>query len=445
METKSGIIKHYILREIKAGRIKRGQRLPSCRAISSLLSINKLTVNKAFKELEGEHKIYSIPRGGFYLIDFQEKPIVATKEVDFRTVKLEDKLIPYREFTHVMNKAIDTYKHSLFSYESDYEASPLIETLKEEFEKDGIYTTHQNIIVTHGAQQAIGLVLQTIFKNNKGKLLVEDPTYDLLLKLADHLKIEITAIKRHKEGFDYKKMELIFKSGQISAFYIMPRHHNPTGYTLTEQGKQKVAALAYKYNVLIIEDDYLADLGSRKGSLPIHYYDQSKYTVYIRSFSKAFMPGIRLGAAVIPKSIVEEVMSLKYLSDLNTSKLPQAALELFIRSGMYQKHIKKVKNSYERKLKKAAEIFKALSPEGLQWHVPDHGIFIWLKLPEHIDSQALEKKLEQQKILIKAADDSFIKKEDQKQSNHIRLCISGVSEEQIDDIATLISVINSSF
>jgi len=230
--SKTDIVKNFIIKEIKAGRIKRGQRLPSCREVSSHLSINKITVNKAYSELEKEHKVYSIPRGGFYLVDSEESLRVVEKEVDFRAVRPDDRLIPYREFTHVMNNAVDLYKNSLFGYEPTGGLSSLKDTLKCEFEKDGVYTASERIIITNGAQQAIGLVLQSMLRNNKGNLLVEAPTYSLVLKLADHLGINVIGIERRIDGFDYKEMEIIFKSGEISAFYIIPRHRYMSIYSL---------------------------------------------------------------------------------------------------------------------------------------------------------------------------------------------------------------------
>lgn len=111
---------------------------------------------------------------------------------------------------------------------------------------------------------------------------------------------------------------------------------------------------------------------------------------------------------------------------------------------MYEKHIKKVRKSYEAKLAKAAEIFRTLSPDNLYWHVPEHGIFIWLCLPEHIEAEALEKRLEQHGILIKAAAEFFpekwVKEKGHKNYNCVRLCISGVPEEHINAIGTILSV-----
>lgn len=443
--TKTEMVKNYISGEVAAGRIRGGQRLPSCRETASSLFINKLTVNKAYHELENEHKVFSIPRGGFYLVDSGERMVTAPKTVDYSAVKPDDKLIPYREFTHVMNKAVDLYKENLFEYEATTGLAALRDTLRAVFEKDGIYTASDRIVITHGAQQGISLVLQAVFRRNKGKLLVEVPTYGLVLDFADYLGIDVIGIERKSSGYDEHELERILRTGDIAAFYVIPEHHNPTGYTLSESHKKKIAELSSKYNVLVIEDDYLAHAGYKKGSMPIHYYDIDKRTAYIRSFSKAFMPGIRMGAAVIPESILDSVTNLKKLTDLNTSRLPQAALDIFIKSGMYEKHIKKVRKSCDVKLRKAREILRSLSPEDLSWHVPEHGIFIWLQLPENADIALLAKELEKQGIIIESAGRFFLRTEESgaRGLNSIRLCVAGIAEEDIGSLATVLSTVRS--
>lgn len=445
--TKVQMVKKYILEEVNAGTIVRGQRLPSCREVATLLNVNKITVNKAYAQLEEEHEVYSIPRGGFYLVDYRDKSSVVKKQIDFSIVKPDEKLIPYREFTHVINKAIDIYKSNLFVYEQSFEPSNLKETLQLHLEKDGVYTSSEDIIITNGAQQGISLVLQTVFHDNNRKLLVEVPSYNLVLKLAKYLGIEMLGIERKNNGYDFKKMEEIFKNEDVAAFYVIPRHHNPTGYSLTEIEKKKIVELCNKYNVLIIEDDYLSELGDKKTSMPIYYYDISRYTVYVKSFSKTFMPGIRIGAIILPKYLVNEVAKLKYISDLNTSKLPQVALDLFIKSGMYEKHIKRVRKAYENKLRKASEIFKSLSPQELIWHVPKNGIFIWLVLPEYVKASMLEKELKARNIIIDSNNKFFlndiIEEDCPNYHNCIRLCISSVSYENIRAIETIVTTIKN--
>ncbi|MDF2479628.1 MAG: GntR family transcriptional regulator, partial [Sphingobacterium sp.] len=153
-------------------------------------------------------------------------------------------------------------------------------------------------------------------------------------------------------------------------------------------------------------------------------------------------PGLRLGAAVLPQKLAESVVNLKYINDLNTSKLTQAALDIFIKSGMYEKHVKKVKKSYEVKLRKAKEIISTLSPKNLIWHIPDNGIFIWVKLPEYIDIISLKNNLKKCGILINSTEEYFLKEEwEERDSNYLRLCISSVPEEDISSITDIISEI----
>ncbi|MFA9378032.1 MAG: hypothetical protein ACERKZ_15010 [Lachnotalea sp.] len=106
--------------------------------------------------------------------------------------------------------------------------------------------------------------------------------------------------------------------------------------------------LCFKYHVFLIEDDYLADLNSDKRILPLHYYNTNDITFYIRSFSKSFIPGIRLGAIVMPTTFINSMTKQKYLLDISTSSISQGALDYFIKSGMYNQHIKKVATCYKR-------------------------------------------------------------------------------------------------
>lgn len=438
----------HIMKGIKTGAISTGSRLPSCRKLSVELGVNKITVNKAYAALEEAHIVYSIPCGGFYLVDALTEPSIHQTVIDFKTVRPEDSLIPYREFTHVINTAVDKHKNGLFEYEYSGCHPPLRDSLNNIFAKDGLYTPSERVLITSGAQQAIALSLQTLFKERTGKLLVEIPTYGLVLELASQLGIAMVGIPRNKDGYDLKHLEKLFSAGEITAFYVVPRHQNPTGYILDEKTKRKVAELSIRYGVRIIEDDYLSDLGSKKGSLPLHYYDTEKRTIHIRSFSKTFMPGIRIGAMVLPDDIDQKVMRLKKLMDLNTSQLPQAALHLYIESGMFDKHNKRIRRVHEKKLRVAKEIFEALAPPDLEWHVPEYGIFVWMVLPKGMYAKVLADRLEQSGILVKPASDCYLQSyEDQSDddipSRAVRLCLAGVPTEKLDALGRVLKEIRS--
>jgi len=437
---KSEEVKKYIAELVKKGKLKNGSRLPSCRETAAKLGINKITVNRAYRELEEEHKVYSIQRGGFYLADFELGSEQEQTEVDFTAVKPDKRLLPYREFTHVMNKASELYKTSAYDYEEPKGLMSLRNVLTDYMTTGGIYTSPDQILVTNGAQQAISLALQCIFPDRKGKLLVEIPTYSLAIKQAQMMGIQMIGIERTSAGYDFKKLEKLLREEDIRAFYLIPRHHNPTGYNLSEKDKRKVADLSNTYSILLIEDDYLADLGSANHAMPVHYYGDKERVIYIRSFSKTFMPGLRIGVGVFPKFIVNEAAERKRLADLNTSKPFQYALELFIESGMYEKHIRKVRKTYSEKMKKALAIYSSLKTEEMNWHIPDNGIFIWIRESREINGTYLEQNLKKQGIIVKNAADCFLPDDLNENSNKrcYRLCLSGITNQNLERLSEVI-------
>ena len=436
------LVKAHLLQMLSEGSIKEGRRIPGCREISKKLSVNKITVNKACKALEDAHILYCVPRGGFYYAgtgDAEGHPLPAG--IDFHTLKPDPSVIPYRAFTHAMNRSIEKYKKNLFDYETALGLNDLRETLKIRLEQDGIYTSSSQILVTHGAQQGIYLALKALFPApSKDKLLVEVPTYSCALEIAKDLNIECLGIPREAQGINLTQLEELFKKHPVKAFYIIPRHHNPTGYSLQEKDKKRLVELCRCYRVVLIEDDYLADLGGNKRSLPLYYYDTERLSVYIRSFSKVFIPGIRLGAMVMPASLQDAIIRQKYLMDISTSNIPQGALDFFIKSGMYDQHIKKINSCYKRKMLKARSILNQLCFEGLSVHVPKQGLFIWLMPPDGLSADKICKELAKKNIHVCTISNAYLT--DSKKKG-LRLCISAVPEKDMDALCSVVDTIKA--
>ena len=97
--------------------LKAGHKLPSIREMSNKYSCNKDTVIRAYKELESSHLVYSIPKSGYYVVDSESQKSLSKQQlIDFKTTLPDARLLPYKEFNHSINKAINSYKHSLFTY-----------------------------------------------------------------------------------------------------------------------------------------------------------------------------------------------------------------------------------------------------------------------------------------------------------------------------------------
>jgi DNA-binding transcriptional MocR family regulator len=366
MDNKYQKIILYIQNEINAGRLKPGAKLPSIREIAKIYGCNKATVIRAYDELEQKHLLYSVPKSGYYLIDREavQESQPNKNRIDFSAAAPDIALFPYLDFQHCLNQAIDHYKEELFSYLYTPGLPSLCRTLVRFLQDYQVFTTAENIFVTAGSQQALHILANMPFPNGKSQILLEQPTYFGMTRCCQVSGVTTIGIERNNTGINLEELERIFRSGNIKFFYTIPRFHNPLGTSYATDLKKQILQLAQKYNVYIVEDDYLADLELDSKADPVHASDTSAKVIYIRTFSKTLMPGLRLGIAVLPNILVNTFAEYKRCADLSTSILSQGALEIYIKSGMFTSHLRKVKKLYSERmscLKKACQTY--LPPE----------------------------------------------------------------------------------
>lgn len=429
MENKYELIIKYIEELALSNKLKQGGRLPSIRELAEKFECNKATVIRGYQELEMNHKIYSIPKSGYYLVEKETQKEDEYGIIDFSRVLPEPKLLPYKEFNHCINKAVELYKNNLFTYGDTEGLESLRKALVSYFSERQIFTPYENIFITSGSQQAISILAKMSFPNGKKNILVEQPTYSLMNRIVELNGDKLLGIDRDFKGIDLNKLEEIFKKGDIKFFYTIPRFHNPLGTSYSEKQKIRIAELAEKYDVYIVEDDYLGDVNSNKKVLPLYYYSLAHKVVYVKSFSKAFMPGVRIGGVVLGEELREEFLKHKKYLDLNTSVLSQAALEIFISSGMYSKHIKKAQREYSSKMNYLQGCINGKNMDGIEVFIPRTGFFVWMKLPQNININLLIRQLENRNVFVSPAKEHFMNEDcDQKA---FRLCISKLSREEI--------------
>jgi DNA-binding transcriptional MocR family regulator len=419
----------YLSDLIERDEIKAGDKLPSIRELVSKFNYNKATIIRAYKELENNHIVYAIPQSGYYLVDQgKNNQNFSRSKIDFTNTIPDNKYLPYQEFSHCMNRAIDLYRHDLFTYGNVAGLEVLRESLSEYFWDQQISIDKDNIYITAGTQQALSIITSIDFPNKREGVLVEQPSYSAMLRLLKLTKSQTYYINRDFNGIDLVKLESIFKTEKIKFFYTIPRFHNPLGTSLSEKEKEKIVSLASQYNVYLVEDDYLSDLAGTNKSLPLYYYDTNDMVIYIKSFSKSFMPGIRIGAVLLPEKIKESFHNHKQFRDLNTSILAQGGLNIYLTSGMYYNHLEKTMAEYQRRMNYAKSILKNVDKKYIKTSLPDTGIFIYLKLNEAVNMKVLTKRLREKNIIIEDSDRFYHNKDNVKE---LRICISQLSKEEI--------------
>lgn len=421
----------YIKSEISNGIIRPGKKLPSIRNICEKFQCSKVTVVKAYDLIEKEHIIYSIPKSGYYLIEnnLNLNNNIFDKYIDFSTSASDSRILPYEEFQHCLNQAMDLYKESLFSNSNTQGFEKLINVIVKQLQDYQVFTDSKCVFITTGSQQAINILTMMQFPNGKDNVLIEQPTYHGVIKSLEINNINTIGIKRNHNGIDLNELEKIFKHDNIKFFYTVPRFHNPTGFSYSNKDKKKIIELAEKYDVYIVEDDYLADLEIDKKSDPIYALDCSSMVVYLKSYSKIILPQLRISAVVLPKPLLKTFQEYKRWNDLNTSILSQGALEIYIKSGMFKAHVKKVRKVYRERMSYLDELTKSLDNSNIKWYVPNSGFFASFEITDNASNKDIIKILNKKNILLPDTNMFYLENYDNEKL--IRLSVSRVNNNEI--------------
>ena len=362
-----------ITKDIQNGKLEKGSKLPSIRQISQTYGCRKDTAQRALLELKYQNYIYAVPKSGYYVL---EGPSKSNDKVLFNLNDYNQ--LAYEDFRLCLDESLAGHQDYLFNYYHEQAGlKDLVEALENRLASDDIYVNSNQIVITSGSQQALYILSQMDFGNGAHKILLEQPTYHRMNQLVNRQNLSYETINRGFDGLDFDLLEEYFKSGQFKFFYTISRYSNPLGLSYTASEKEKLAQLAKQYNVYIVEDDYMGDFSDSK-NLPIHYYDTQNQTIYIKSFSMALFPGLRLGSVVLPPNLRATFLAHKGLIDYDTNLIMQKALSVYLDNGMFQKNIKKLRDLFQETMAKSHETIEQakvsipyqISPRHITWKLP---------------------------------------------------------------------------
>ncbi|MFT9495458.1 PLP-dependent aminotransferase family protein [Anaerosolibacter sp.] len=436
---------------IKQGMIKSNEKLPPIRNLADLLGVNNITIVKAYDILEKRGYVYKKVGSGTFvnLIDCYEgfhEPIegmdsgfdqmdrgqiqIHTDMISFSSATPTPDLFPVEDFKTLLIEILDRDGGSAFGYQESQGYYPLRESLVSYLKQYGINTSSSHIQIITGAQQGID-VISKAFVEHGDVVIVEYPTYTGAIATLKSRGAKIIEVPILSDGIDIGKLEEKIRAYKPKLIYTMPNFQNPTGYSYSNQKKDQLLRLAHKYNVLIVEDDYLSELDfNGYPTTTLKSMDTQDVSIYIKSFSKVFMPGLRLGFLVIPSKLHPQVLAAKHASDISTSGLNQRAFDLYLRKGIWKRHIHFMKKVYEERFEIMTRCLnKYIIPLGVHCSIPQGGLNFWLCLPPGCSSLELYKKCEENNLLILPGS---IFSPYEKESPCFRLSIAGVYPNEIE-------------
>ena len=383
-----------IRQQIEEGIYKKGDRLPSIREMIQQYECNKDTILKALHLLKEESLIYPVEKSGYYVLK-NRVPVRNTTKIG-----LPNPLqFPIEDFRKCLNESVmANYEGVSNQRESVRGDRELIEAMVPLLESYGVYAKEDQLSITTGTQQALYILLQLI---STGGLLLEQPTYSRMNQLVKELEIPYQMIEREQtqDTISLEKLEQIFQSGTIRYFYTISRFHNPLGMSYPDSVKKKIVELAEKYQVYIIEDDYMADY-ERGTATPLHYFDTNERVIYVKSFSSILFSAFKMGIVVLPNAFIKEFEKRKQLLDFDSNLLMQKTLALFIQNGLFEKHRQKMVAHYHEK----SQLFRKLLEQSTVEKTHLHGTQLLL---ERSQLSLLKEKLDLE-IRIDTLEDAYI-------------------------------------
>jgi 2-aminoadipate transaminase len=263
--------------------------------------------------------------------------------------------------------------------------------------KDNIYIEPRNIMVTTSGQQGIDIVGR-LFLEPKDIITTDLPTFggalaSFEMEDAEYLAKDIEGDGSDVKGFEAGIEDLIARGKKPKFIYVVPDFQNPSGITTSLEKRLALLSLSTKYGIPIVEDSPYRELRYRGEHTPsIYSLDKNQGNVIgIFTFSKILCPGIRVGFNIAPSEVIEKFSFIKGANILCTPKLNQDICTAFLREYDLDAHFKRIRDYYSEKLNFFLEAMEENFPVdmGVEWTKPEGGLFLWITVPEYINTLEL--------------------------------------------------------
>lgn len=269
---------------------------------------------------------------------------------------------------------------------------PLREWIIERMKTKQMHVKLENTILTTGSQQVIDLLCR-IYMDPGDVILVENPTYLAALQLFRVRGVKVVAVEGDDEGMDLDDLARKIAQYRPKMVYVVPTFANPTGKVWSIPRRLGLLNACRANNVLILEDDPYSEFRFEEKTYPsifsLDEHPERSAVVYTSTFSKTVAPAVRTGWALGASEIIQTMVRMKQAVDLHSSSLDQQALyELLTRFDL-DAHIRLIREVYCQRKTLMHQLLAQHGWPNVRWNEPKGGMFLWVELPEDVDSEQL--------------------------------------------------------
>jgi 2-aminoadipate transaminase len=335
-------------------------------------------------------------------------------------------------------KAFDRDIDRIMQYSPIPGEASLVAAIRTYLARDNIRIGDDEIVVTSGGQSGLDLTGR-LFLEPGDTVLVDRPTFAGAVVAFQMQKPRFVGVNIEEDGSDVAGMrtalERLAAEGKPPKFiYVVPDFQNPTGITISLAKREALLDLSYAFDVPIVEDSPYRDLRYSGHSIPaIYALDQLReggHVIGLYTFSKLFCPGMRVGFNIGPAEVIERTTHIKEGGILNTPKWNQDMCTAFLEDPDLERHLEDCRTYYREKLDVFLDTMAAHFPPetGVRWTKPEGGLFLWVSVPDHIDTDELFFDAIEHKVAFVPGALFF---GENPERNHMRINFSFVSKDQL--------------
>jgi 2-aminoadipate transaminase len=311
-------------------------------------------------------------------------------------------LFPVEQVEAACQKVLREQGQKALQYSITEGYPPLRQYIVEKMARYGIEASIDNVLITTGSQQGLDLIGK-VFIDPGDLVLVEAPTYLGAIQAWRPYQPRFAAVPIDDEGMRVDLVEPILRQQRPKLIYVLPNFQNPAGITLSRRRRDLLVSLADAYGLPIIEDDPYGELRYSGDHIPpLLVLDVQRLralgkaapngyhkgdVIYMSTFSKTLAPGLRLGWVVAPLEVINKLVQAKQGVDLHTSSFDQMLAYQVVKDGFLEQHVRCIREVYRQRRDTMLAALEEFCPEGVTWTRPEGGLFLWVRLPEHLDAR----------------------------------------------------------
>ncbi len=299
-------------------------------------------------------------------------------------------MFPVEQIKAIVTKIMDEQGETALQYSPTEGYAPLREAIcgMSDFE-----STVDDVIITSGSQQGLDFSAK-IFINPGDVIICESPSYLGALNAFKAYEADFREVETDENGMIMEDLEKILKeTPRARMIYVIPDFQNPTGRTWTVERRKRFMELANEYDLPVIEDNPYGALRFEGVKPPsLKSFDTEGRVIFLGTFSKTFCPGLRIGWVQASEEILNKYILVKQGADLQTNSLAQREIYEFVANYDFEGHIENIKNVYRGRRDLMLESIEKYFPKEAKHTYPEGGLFLWITLPERINTKELSYK-----------------------------------------------------